>query len=313
MSIRHVREMQLDESSVHGVVDFLEGYARRCLADFEELHHSVEGSGDESWAVLMDAASALREAGQWCLLFDVERSRQLFARAGGVYSRLGLGFGYYLMAVAQPALLGELRYDLGLGIARLLSGRPGLRERSDEVGPAVGDALNYPQQQAYMLLAGVAAGGDGDELQEMVQTVVAESPHRTGVSPVGALGIPIRRFWSLASVLAGDDRDMREVAGRTEFDAISAVIAHVREWIAKYVQSVELAMANEHCWRHAAAPVDAVDLDICGTIVLAANRFGLGRIMDGFATLAEDLHPLGRVQIELGQELAGHRYTEGVR
>ncbi|WP_285743684.1 hypothetical protein [Lentzea sp. NBRC 105346] len=303
--------MQLDESSVRGVVDFLEGYARRCLEEVEELRRSTDGPGDESWVLLMDAASAFREAGQWCLLFDVERSRQLLVRAGVIYSQFNLGFGYYLLAVAEPAQLGELRRGIGRSFARL-SGGAGFTERSEVGEPAVEAALNYPQQQAYLLLAGVVAGEDDDELRGMVQTVLTESPHSVGVSPVGALGIPIRRFWSLASALAGDVREAPMVGGTADTGPISAVVEHVHDWIAKYVQSVELAMANEHCWRHAAAPVDVVDLDICGTIALAASQLGLGQVMDGMTTLAEDLPPLGRVQIQLGQELAGYGYREGV-
>jgi hypothetical protein len=303
--------MQLDEASVRGVVEFLEGYGQRCFEEVEELRSSADRSEDESWTVLMDAASAFREAGQWCLLFDGARSRELLARAGAIYSRFGLGYGYYLQAVAEPARVGEIRHDVRSGLARLMGSRAGLRKRPEDGEPAAEDALNYPQQQAYLLLAGVAAGGDDDELREMVRTVVAASPHRVGVSPVGALGIPIRRFWSLASALIGGGRDGPAADRESEFDAVLAVVSHVREWVARYVSSVELAMANEHCWRHAAAPVDAVDLDICGTIALAASRFGVGQLMDGLVPLANELHPLGRVQIELGQELVGYRYLEG--
>lgn len=316
MSARHVREMQLDESSVRDAAGFSEAYARRCLQELDRADQAPGPLRDDSWVVLMDAATAFREAGQWRLLFDADRSRELLSRAGSIYASLGLGFGYYLRTVADLGPSEELGPSIGRGMARLMRGRSRFHrdDLADEPEPAAGDPLNYPQQQAYLLLSAAAYANTADDadIREMVSTVVVESPYRIGVSPVGALGIPVRRFWSLAAVLSRRDQD-EESAKIREYrpDPISEVAAHVHEWTAKYVQSIELAMANERSWRHAAAPVDAVDLDICGVIALAAHRFGLGPTMDRFSVLAEDLSPLASVQVQLGMELAErYRYEE---
>ena len=41
-----------------------------------------------------------------------------------------------------------------------------------------------------------------------------------------------------------------------------------------YSETIELAMVNQHCWAHAAAPVDVADLDLVGISALATRVWG---------------------------------------
>src|SRR5262249_39296961 len=211
MGAEHLAAMEITVEQAQDAVDFLEAYGEFSLRELEEqwsVQERTSGGGevslageDRSWTLRVDAASSFREAGQWALCFDPARARQLLDRAGSLFFGLGHAFGAYLRVVAGPwsqePPIGEFRDSLD-GVA-YLSGLP--TARRDIAVPA---PLRHPQQQAYLVVASAGSPGASRELGGRLREILANSPHRTGVVPVGALGTPIRRYWQMAQALLAD-------------------------------------------------------------------------------------------------------------
>jgi hypothetical protein len=132
-----------------------------------------------------------------------------------------------------------------------------------------------------------------EELGQPLRRLALESPHRAGVVPVGALGMPIRRFWAIATaVLDFDDSGMQLVATQ-----ISALLAH-------YAEAIELAMTNDYLWHNAAAPVDVGDIDIMGTFVIASRAFGADPMADALMRSLPGDGYAAQAQAEMAMEVA---------
>ncbi|PPK63294.1 hypothetical protein V5P93_002264 [Actinokineospora auranticolor] len=226
---------------------------------------------EDEYLRVAEAATAYREAAQWELLNAPARAVDPMWRAGSLYARIGHAYGDYLSAVAS----GE-RMDSA--VRRPIAG-------NDDVEYDVVRIRN-PQQSAYQWLIDAAQSRsytrqnpDGPHLEEQVALV-------------GALGIPVRRYWQLAQALHGS----WETAARTVAEALTATAR-------RYSEVMELASTNEYLWRNGAAPVDIGDLDLAGMATLTARRFGAEQVRAAVLRAGEVPYR-GLLIIEAGFELA---------
>ncbi|GIE97652.1 hypothetical protein [Paractinoplanes rishiriensis] len=292
MATRYLQAMGLDPEQVRATADFLQAYARTCLAELEEAVHRQAGprdlalQQDPAFTIAADAATALREAGQWLLYSDLAGSRGLLQRAGDLLLELRQPFGAYLMAVAA-ADPGESSYRDMLRAMR--DGRS-----DDETGRDDWPALRYPQQQAYLMLA-VTGGAAAEPLASSAAATLSPSPHQTGVAPVGALGTPIRRLWDTAAHLLAREPESAQVIGD-----------HLADMARRYAETMSLAQVNKYLWRHAAAPVDVGDIDVAGVASLFARRFGAETVLRSVqeAGLSAERNPIAMAPIEAGVALS---------
>jgi hypothetical protein len=274
MSEMHLEEMGLDVERVVAAVDFLSGYAEFAVAELEPDDAFEAMSSEESrWTSMTDAATAFREAAQWALFLDPFRARALLDRSGDLFHTLGQPFGAYL-----KVLSGSWFYDPPYAeFAQQLEDLARLTRPTDaELEAPIPVPLSHPQQQAYLMLAATASPSVGDEFHLLLQEMADESPHRWGVVPVGALGAPIRWFWHVAKLLLEPSRS-----------TASEVAAQLGALTRRYTESIELASANEYCWRNAAAPVDVGDIDIIGIAVIASRRFGFEELFNALGDRLE--------------------------
>jgi len=300
MSFRHLEAMQLEAERVRAAADFLDDYGRLCVHDLQQLESRTSrttesGSmigpvdDDQRWAIQADAASAFREAAQWALCFDPARARDLLDLAGSLFSQLGYSFGSYLRVLANRWVdlpVREFMRDLD-GLASLY----GLRERSADI--VIPEPLNHPQQQAYLMLACIGSPVVADQLSNRLGQILESSPHREGVTPVGAQGTPIRRYWEIATAL------FQQQSG-----AAALVADHVAAMARSQAEAVELAMSNTHLWRNAASAVDVGNIDMAGIAAIGIGRFG-GEAMRG--ALDEQMRLMGdrgRMLMEIALEFA---------
>jgi hypothetical protein len=245
--------LQIDEQQARNAADFFESYANTVL----------RRSVDSTEAERMDAASSLREAGQWALLFDPHRARELLKRSGGLWLELGYPFGAFLMAAFATE-----RNDRSAAapfVDDLMRNLPQGRRPTDDRQPHL--LLTYPHQQAYLLLAIAAMPGRINQLGALIDRA-ASSPHRNGVAPIGALGTPIRMHWRMATALlqARVRQNREDVAAD-----VSGSLADIAEI---YGRTIDSAMANRYLWSAGGAPVEVADLDVVGVISVAATQLG---------------------------------------
>lgn len=289
MADRHLRAMELDPDQVSATVRFLQAYANTGLGELDAvLAADEEGSirRDPAFTIAADAATALREAGQWMLYLDAEQARPLLSRAGALFLRLGSPFGAYLLEVA-----GEAQRE------------PPYREMLQELAVAQGERdaaevrwppLRHPQQQAYLMLALTGAPA-AQVSSERVVRVLETSTYADGVIPVGALGTPISRLWDIARHLLADRPESPYV-----------IAEHLTGMARRYEEAMALAQVNRYLWRHGAAAVDVGDVDIAGVAALTARRFGaevvLGSLQE--AGMSAERNPIGMAPIEAGLALA---------
>src|ERR1022692_2368708 len=94
MSSQQLEVLQLSREQVETAADFFEAYAAYAQSSI--------GRGNDSEANLMDAASSLRVAGQWALLFDPRRAANLLGRSAYLWNSMGHGFGTFLLTAFAP-------------------------------------------------------------------------------------------------------------------------------------------------------------------------------------------------------------------
>ncbi|EOD69297.1 hypothetical protein [Amycolatopsis vancoresmycina] len=308
MAREHLDTLGLDREQVRRTLRFHEAYAATALRELESV-----GPVDENTAFTLraDAASALREAGQWALLLNPMAARRLLRRSGDLFLQLGQAFGMYLELVADRS-----RFDVEPAmVARALRDASGSREEPAPTADApnpMPDIRLQQQQQAYLVLAASGiANSEGtvaprlrpvaksedyrfDPLSSSLGEILESSPHRTGVLPVGSLGTPIHRFWAVAEHLF-----------RRRSEDVRGIARHVVAMCRTYEETISLARTNTHLWRNGAAPVDIADLDIAGIATLTARSFGEGALLEALAEVpGGDLSPISRIPVELGTALA---------
>lgn len=150
--------------------------------------------------------------------------------------------------------------------------------------------------------AGVPAASR--ELGGRLRDVLANSPHRRGVVPVGALGTPIQRYWAMATALIDDAAADRSHVPWTPVAGPVGLADQVEAMASRYAETVGLAMTNSHVWSHAAAPVDVGDIDVVGVATLAVRRFGLPEMRGVLRERLSGLHRWARMLIEIALEFA---------
>jgi len=128
---------------------------------------------------------------------------------------------------------------------------------------------------------------------ELLSSVLEQSPHSRGVAPVGALGTPIRTYWSIARNLLGDNDE--ETATLVASDLGGMAVA--------YAEAVDSAMANERLWFNAASPVEVGDIDTVATALITAQRLGPELMQAHLRRAMEGLRPVARVPLELASEM----------
>jgi hypothetical protein len=296
VAVRHLRQMELDPEQVRTTVRFLEAYANTALDELESvLAEQIDRTGaersvvlvnDPAFSIAADAATALREAGQWMLYLNPGRARSLLARSGRLFHEMRQSFGTYLVVVS-----GEGEDErLSQTVSRALDDLGRLGDGSELEWPP----LRHPQQQAYLVLA--AAGERSDHaLDNQLPVIIERSMHRNGVVPVGALGTPIRRFWDIASHLAGGS-----------VGAAAAISAHLAVMCRRYEECMGLAQVNRRLWGSGASPVDVGDIDIAGIAALAARRFGGEALLHGLreAGVSAEENPIGIAPVDAGLAMA---------
>lgn len=307
--------LQLDREQARRAADFYESWAASAaqLGDprgGETSPSGADGAGVAAgldWAAQADAATALRLAGQWAMLFDVRRAHTLLAAAGRLLHTLGQGFGTFLM-VAYGAETPDAS-EVASRVRRLTEL---LRQDDDEAIPGSGEPppapLLHPQQQAYLLVgasgmtgrphrfeSGMARSyGDArmDRMTAQLRCLASESPHRRGVVSVGALGTPIQVYWNIASHLLRD-----------EPGATGAIVGHLRGMAERYAEAVTFAMANERLWFHGAAPMDVCDIDITALALIAARSLGIRRVKSALREARNDAPALISAALDIAEQM----------
>jgi len=291
VAIAHMQTLQLEPAQVRTAADFFEAYGSYALSTGRDQEESAPGSA----VYLLDAASSLRSAGQWAMLFDSRRAARLLARSAQIWDTLGYGFGTFVLAAVAPDQL-----DLFQTSERLLRlaemyipptripDSLGDRSQRQLSGP-----LLHPQQQAYLLLAGASLWQRLPMEPDLLRVIVDQSPHRQGVAPIGALGTPLRLYWDIAGrFLDSSDEESAQV-----------VASDLARMGMAYAESINLAMANERLWFNAASPVDVGDTDIVGIALASANRLGASLMQEHLRSAAEGLDATARVPLELASEM----------
>src|ERR1035438_3547258 len=189
LGLEHMRTLQLEPAQVRTAADFFETYASHALssgrADEEEGHAS-------SSIYLLDAASSLRAAGQWAMLFDAQRAARLLTAAAQIWQTLGYGFGTFVLAAVAPRQLDRRNTNDQLRqlAQQYTQGRAVQSIRTQQLP----EPMLHPQQQAYLLLACASLWRRFDLEPGLLRIIIDQSPHRRGVAPIGALGTPLRQY-----------------------------------------------------------------------------------------------------------------------
>lgn len=320
MSNSHLETLQLEATRVESASRFLESYAQMCLEERADADARLKRLAElhpasvlyrERWNLQVEAASSLLEAGQWAMLTDSARALRLWRRAGQLYRETDFGFGYYLSAITRADHVADtqvtddnLSRELTTRLRDLaIYSHIADRERYKEARPELPDPLRHPQQQAYLVLAAstLASPIKDSELRHFLSSLLEQSPHRSGVTPVGALSIPISTWWEIAALLM-----RREPRSLNRLAQIMSDIGR------RYEESIRLAMMNQYLWRNAASPVDVGSFDIAALTISAVRAF------DPVASVDEvdhelrrgitDANPLASGQVEMAIDLAseGH-------
>jgi hypothetical protein len=269
VSTEHLGVLGISAEQALRAAEFQIACAAAAIAEAEES----EPNPDRDWVLRMDAASALRDAAQWMMLIQPARAIRSLESAGRIYADHGFGYGAFLQAGAgRPP---EVDVEVMMEVLR-----PANRPRE------IPAPLQHPQQQVYLLLASAAAGNIP---RQVLSGMAREAPQSLGVVPVGALGVPLRRYWEMALHLLDGDP--------------AVVVRHLEVMSTSYAESTSLAMTNDYLWRSGAAPVDVVDLDIALITVIAMRAFGPDRMGRAVGGAGDRLPARARTPMELGQEL----------
>jgi hypothetical protein len=158
------------------------------------------------------------------------------------------------------------------------------------------------------VLAGASVAGVLDQQdfngvsRSTLYSLVVRSPHYDGVTPVGALGVPIRTLWHMAATMMEPKGDSAE--------RVADVIGGLAR---RYDDTMQQAMANDYLWQNAAAPVDVGSFDIASIAMNASRVFGPDRMEGALERVLGGLPSMGRGQIEMALELARAADEEGWR
>lgn len=252
-----LQQLGLERDAVQGQADFYLAYARE-LEDARRSAHldvwSALANPDPDWIGLATIASTYRLAAQFLALLDPRQAALAAIRASMAYLDANMPFGAMLA--------------FGLMDDRLLRSRGGVRR----IVRRVTDMLRQPPtddpvQQTYLLLAVVARPWLRDEFRQPILALQqALAPHE--LHPIGAQGRPLATYLQLANALAttegpmlvsvqGDVQAERYMSPQ-QFELSIDTIASIGRL---HAADLRAAQRNTYLWRHAAAPLDVVDLE----------------------------------------------------
>ncbi|MEO1058420.1 MAG: hypothetical protein AAFY28_16050, partial [Actinomycetota bacterium] len=197
MNAEEVLEIGIDPTALGHTVDYLEAHSFGVLAEVDAA--GVQGSGPldgSTWIAVADAASALRDAAEWALMLQPTRARSLLHRAGLLFERIGLDYGFFLAASSVGRLTNEQLELVDARAEHLQAAQP--ENERDRPPPTDFIAPRNPQQLTYLLMTAAASDNVRERLGPGLHTYVEESELRFGAVPVGALGTPIRDWWAIA-------------------------------------------------------------------------------------------------------------------
>jgi hypothetical protein len=292
MSQQHLRTLQLDTNKVEIAADFFEAYASYQLSQRDTDKDRLADTDKDR---LADTASSLRVAGQWAMLFDLPRAVTLLTRSAEIWHAMGYGFGTFLLAAIAPDRLDRDEMLIRLAQMAGLNAPIGEAREPSIQGRQPLEPLLHPQQQAYLLLAAAGVSRRIDLPLGLLRRVGDQSPHRRGVMPIGALGMPLRVYWDIARDLLQIDGDDERTA-----DMVANTLADMGR---SYAQAIGSAMANERLWFNAASPVDVGDIDTVAIALNSAHRLGPGLIKAHLRSVSENLEAIARVPLELASEM----------
>ncbi|MFI7001492.1 hypothetical protein [Nocardia sp. NPDC050175] len=287
MTVDQLARMGLDPARFSARIEFLLGYAATARDELESLSSApVADNKDDLWLLRADYATALREAGQLCMMLDPPRAIELLRQASTVFIELGAGFGLFLNVLAdgESDTTAELLDD-ALAIFPYQEPRDGYVDR--EVGHHF---LTEPQQSAYILISAVCNRRIARRHERLLLSILQDSPQRSGVLPVGALGTPIHRYWAIARSII-------------EQKTPTTLVTHINAMCAAYDEAVQLAQTNTHLWENCSAPIDLVDIDIVGILALTVRSFGHDLVTELFSN-HRGLDRVSSTQIDIGFEMA---------
>jgi hypothetical protein len=313
--------LRLDGERVASTVEFLTSYARTCVW---ELDANPEVSDDDNadspvepqsmtsvrWSRKLEAATSFCEAGQWAMLIDPGGALDLWRQAGQLYREVNFGFGFYLSAITRDIEPQSAEAsNLTVAVALLANEARRLSDKEPSYGDIVfedesgqrhvpfigdlGDEVEYPQQQAYWLLAAAifVAQYNNELLSQWVADLLEYSPNRYGAAPAGALGIPVGTLWRAAGWLTQPSDSGGPMLATTLGDLAR-----------RYEESVRPAMENTYLWQNGVAPVDVGNIDIAALTLGGYLVFG-ERFQNALRSELERLDAVARAQLEFALDL----------
>lgn len=315
MAEQHLQALNIGSNAIRRSAEFSTAYAYTCLIEANSIIRSLPGGSIEDgentigrrpqwprldpvegaflqreplFTVVADAASSYRDAGQAWMYLDSGAANDNLSVAGDLFWRLGYPYGLYLQAC-----LGFQRRASLLYLEEALDALSESYLSTTRTVTPLMSALRHPQQQAYLLLA-VAGTEFGNRTHGgLVERVLFASPHRSGVAPVGALGIPIRTYWSLAeSMMLGNDAPE---------EGLTAGLVDICR---RYERAMSLGQVNQYLWQNGSAPVNIGDIDISGIATLVSRKLGtnaMRRILVGARQMG--LTTIGLGALEVGMDL----------
>lgn len=294
-----LERLRLTEESVQRRLDFLEGYWQHITEAVSQPEEDRK-QGVLAW----ESASVCAEIAQLQLLLFPRDAHPGMRLAGQEFEKLDHPFGTYLSAVGDSAGSGaDTMSRIRSEVNQLKRGSPQHESepRSARVMPAQQDAYSFVSSSALLGSLSSIGTSNGkmeygaDFYEEQLLEIAQESTHRVGVTPVGALGTPMYRFWAHGRALLG-------------VDPPEVLATHLAAMCRSYSEVIEQAQVNTYLWENLASPVDLGDLDIIGIATLAMRRFGVRSFED---TLVEqDLGQISEVLIDAAAQFVGEDPAE---
>jgi hypothetical protein len=305
--------LRVEPTVIQQKVDFFEA----CAALYPERPAEpdrADRTGDPraSWAVLAQRATMLRQAGQFQMLVDLERSRSFLLEAALTYVKIGMPYGYFLFASFVSAHTPEtiqvwadpwLEAMQGDDAREVSREEPPLGLEGFVVPgrPMRASAARHPVQQAYLSLALAGDPQAGIDTWYAAEDLAPLPPASASI-PIGPQRSPIGEYRRCASLL----EELRYETDRERLNAVqweleTLLIEHARHFEA----SIVAAWEDTYHWQALRVPIDVVDLDLAAKAALAdavLNQMGAGAL-EPLRGRLETLSSLARMPIELGIRL----------
>lgn len=244
--------------------------------------------GAPTWLEEASRAVALARATQLALLVDFRAGLHLIGETGRTYSAIGIPFGYALLGLVNR---GESAWPspIGTETAAERSLTSTVRSTQERRGAeAVAEAMRYPGQQTYLLMALALAGN------ESAAGLIRDEDHglHNSGAAVGPNGNSIGDYWSFLKAVF--DRTVE----RGELMLGATALAR------PYAQSIRRAKRNSYSWERLESPVDLVDLDVVILSAIMAFRHNVTEREVREWTSKTERDPLEAIPVAIGCRIA---------